>query len=142
MVCPSCDYLFAAVISKNKKSHVLHFNNYDSESKLDLYHFLNILTPYFFIYYLSSICWFISSLPSKNSKISFQGSQNVLACNVHIYLPMAIWSRLKHRYPFPTENLVTFSIKHVLFSIDTNLTFSPMDYDGWCNMLLEEICGF
>ena len=32
-------------IRKNEKSYVLHFNNYDSESKLDLYHILNILTP-------------------------------------------------------------------------------------------------
>ena len=30
-----------------KKSHVLHFNNHNSGSKHDFYHFLNILTPFF-----------------------------------------------------------------------------------------------
>ena len=56
-----------------KKSHVLHFNNHNSGSKHDFYHFLNVLTPFCFIYSLSSICWFISSFLSKNFKIPFQG---------------------------------------------------------------------
>ena len=30
-----------------KKSHVLHFNNHNSGSKYNFYHFLNILTPFF-----------------------------------------------------------------------------------------------
>ena len=32
---------------KTKNSHVLHFNNHNSGSKHDFYHFLNILTPFF-----------------------------------------------------------------------------------------------
>ena len=34
-------------VENTKKSHVLHFNNHNSGSKHDFYHFLNILTPFF-----------------------------------------------------------------------------------------------
>ena len=41
--------------AENTKSHVLHFNNHNSGSKHDFYHFLNILKPFF-----SSTLWALS----------------------------------------------------------------------------------
>ena len=61
-----------SLAEKAKKSHVLYFNNHNSGSKHDFYHFINSLTP-FSIYTLSYIGWFVSSLHSKNFKIPFQG---------------------------------------------------------------------
>ena len=85
-----------------KKSHVLHFNNHNSGSKHDFYHFLDI---FLFIYSLSSICWFISSLRSKNYKIPFQGSPICLMSWSVKYKFTCQWLHFEtyyHRYPFPT----------------------------------------
>ena len=75
-----------------KKSHVLHFNNYNSESKHDFYHFLNIFTP-FFSFNLWALYVGLSHLCiPRTSKFHFA---YVLVCKIHIYLPMmTLWSLL------------------------------------------------
>ena len=71
--CASCDLLFAVVSRKNKKSHILHFNNYNSGRKRDFYQLLNILTPFF-----SSTLWALSVglshlCISRTSRFHFRG---------------------------------------------------------------------
>ena len=80
-----------------KKRNVLHFNNHNSGSKHDFYHFLTILTSFF-----SSTLWALSvglshlCIP-RTSKFHFRGPPFALysVCKIHIYLPMiALWSLL------------------------------------------------
>ena len=67
-------------IELNLESLEMQKKKKTSESKHDFYHFKKILTP-FFIYSLGYICWFISSLHSKNFKITFQGSAPFALCS-------------------------------------------------------------
>ena len=80
-----------------KTSHVLHFNNHNSGSKHNFYHFLNILIPFF-----PSTLWTLSvglshlCIP-RTSKFHFRVPHlpYVLVCKIHIYLPMmTLWSLL------------------------------------------------
>ena len=74
-----------------KKSHVLNFNNHNSGSKHNFCHFLNILTPFFFIYSLSSSYLLIYlNFAFKELQNSISGVRHlpyVLVCKIHICLP-------------------------------------------------------
>ena len=75
-----------------KKSHVLHFNNHNPGSKHDLYHFLNILTP-FFPSTLSALSVGLSQLCiTKTSKFHFRGP------------PFALCSGLYNTYLLANDN--------------------------------------
>ena len=69
-----------------KMSYFLYFNDHNPGR----IHDNQINDPIFFIYSLSSICWYISFLHFKTSKIQFHGVPPlhfVLVCKIPIYMP-------------------------------------------------------
>ena len=87
-----------------KKSHVLHFNNHNSENKHDFYHLLNILTPFFYLlfdlYLLVYLIFAFQELQNSISVVSHLPS--VVVCKIHIYLQWWQFEACQHRYTFPT----------------------------------------
>ena len=88
--------LFPVISKKKKKSNVLHFNNYNSGSKHDFQHFLNILTIFFHLLFeLYLLIYLIFAFQELQNFIS--GVPHlfyVLVCKVHTYLPVTIWRLL------------------------------------------------
>ena len=100
-------------VENSKKHHVSHFNNHNSESKHDFYHFFKHFNTIFAFKKLQN---FISGAPHF---------PYVRLCWIHFYLPMmTLWSLL-------TKSLLTFGIKHVLFQIWYQFGPRAMDYAWW-----------